>query len=63
MTGKVAVPLAAGGGDAALTSLYGAAAAAGLIVVPACALDPDDPLASVRAHGQQVTGMARALRA
>jgi NAD(P)H dehydrogenase (quinone) len=63
MTGKVAVPLAAGGGDAALTSLYGAAAAAGLIVVPACALDPDDPLASVRTHGQQVTGMARALLA
>jgi len=63
MTGKIAVPLAAGGGEAALMSLYGAAAGAGLIVVPACALDPGDPLASVRTHGQQTADMARALRA
>lgn len=63
MAGKIAMPLAAGGDEAALTALYAAAAVAGLIVVPACALDADDPLASVRAHGQQVTDMARALRA
>jgi len=63
MTGKIAVPLAAGGSEAALMALYGAAASAGLTVVPACALDPGDPLGSVRAHGQRATQMARALRA
>jgi NAD(P)H dehydrogenase (quinone) len=64
MAGKIAAPLSPGNSESALKSIYAAAACAGLIVTPAPSYsDSTDAIASARAYGQQVSHMARALKA
>ena len=61
MAGKIAAPLAVTDDESRLKAMYAAAAAAGLIVVPAPS-DSHDAIAGARAHGQRVAQMARALK-
>jgi NAD(P)H dehydrogenase (quinone) len=61
MAGKIAAPLAPGSGTSALKAIYGAAAGAGLIVVPAPAAS-DDQKTAAREHGYRVTELARTLK-
>jgi hypothetical protein len=61
MGGKIAAPLASGSPEAALESIYAAAAAARFIVVPAPPV-PDDAIDAARAHGRHVSELARALK-
>jgi len=62
MAGKIAAPLAPGGGESALRSIYSAAACAGMIVVPATT-ESGDSIDAARAFGRRVTEVARALKA
>lgn len=61
MAGKLAVPITPGDAQTVLKPVYSAAACAGFIVAPA-ADGTGDALATVRAHGQRVARMARALK-
>jgi NAD(P)H dehydrogenase (quinone) len=61
MAGKIAAPFASGRGESALTPIYASAAQAGLIVVPAPAVD-SDAIANARGYGRHVAQMARALK-
>jgi len=61
MAGKIAAPLASGTDASALSSIYAAAACAGMVVVPAAA-ESGDPIAEARAYGQRITQIARSLK-
>jgi hypothetical protein len=61
MEGKIAAPLASGSPEAALASMYAAAAAARVSVVPAPVVTGDANDAA-RVHGRRVSELARALK-
>lgn len=62
MHGKIAAPLTSAHGVDALAPVYGVAACAGLLVVPA-ALEAGDRVAAATEHGRALVRTVRALRA
>jgi NAD(P)H dehydrogenase (quinone) len=61
MAGKIAAPLAPGDDESMLRPVYGAAACAGLVVIPA-RTGSADPITAAREYGQHVTRIARSLK-